>query len=145
MLSIAALPIDDIPQRRAIEIGAQVVAEEIDGAMTIPIAGSRNMRRDQHPRIGPEPRRRRVLEFADIDVERRASQMVALQRVGQRLLVDNLTPGHIDEYAARLHLRKAVLVEKTRRLRCPLAADHHEVALPQEPVEILRPAELAKS
>jgi hypothetical protein len=49
------------------------------------------MRRNQHPAIGPEPHRRRALEFADIDVERRAAQMIALQRVGKSFLVDDLS------------------------------------------------------
>src|ERR1700724_3381422 len=31
------------------------------------------------------------------------------------------------------------------RLRCPLAADHHEIALRQEPIEIPGAAELAES
>src|SRR5262249_14522343 len=53
--------IDDIPERPALEIGAQIVAEEIDGAMTVLITGRRDMRRDQYPRIGPEPRHLRVL------------------------------------------------------------------------------------
>ena len=53
-LSIAPFPIDDIPQRPALEIGAQIVAEEIDGAMTVLITGRRYVRRDQYPGIGPE-------------------------------------------------------------------------------------------
>lgn len=54
-LLIAPFPIDDIPERPALEIGAQIVAEEIDGAMTVLITGRRDMRRDQYPGIGPEP------------------------------------------------------------------------------------------
>jgi hypothetical protein len=54
-LLISPFPIDDIPERPALEIGTQIVAEEIDGAMTVLIAGRRDMRRDQYPGIGPEP------------------------------------------------------------------------------------------
>src|ERR1700730_11408914 len=54
-LLIAQFPIDDIPERPALEIGAQILAEEIDGAMTVLITGRRDMRRDQYPGIGPEP------------------------------------------------------------------------------------------
>src|SRR5262245_38001470 len=144
-LLIAPFPIDDIPERGALEIGAQVVAEEIDRAMTVLITGGRDMRRDQHPGIGPEPWRWRVLELADIDIERCAAQMIALERVGEGLLVDDLTPGDVDEHAPRLHRCKAVLVEETGRLRCPLAADHHEIALRQEPIEIPGAAKLAES
>jgi len=52
---ITPFPIDDIPERPALEIGAQIVAEEIDGAMTVLITGRRDMRRDQYLGIGPEP------------------------------------------------------------------------------------------
>src|SRR5260370_32689322 len=62
----------------------------------------------------------RVLEFADINIERCAAQMIALERVGEGLLVDDLTPGDVDEHAPRLHRSKAILVEETGRLRCPL-------------------------
>src|SRR5262249_39077249 len=71
--------------------------------------------------------------------------MIALERVGKRLLVDDLTPGDVDEHGPRPHRCEAVLVEETGRLRCPLTADHHEIALRQEPIEILRPAKLAES
>src|SRR5258706_2643118 len=71
--------------------------------------------------------------------------MIALERVGEGLLVDDLTPGDVDEHAPRLHRSKAVLVEETGRLRCPLAADHHEIALRQEPIEIPGAAKLAES
>ena len=86
-----------------------------------------------------------MLEFADINIERCAAQMIALERVGEGLLVDDLTPGDVDEHAPRLHRCKAVLIEETGRLRCPLAADHHEIALRQEPIEIPGAAKLAES
>jgi hypothetical protein len=43
-------------------------------------AMARDMGRDQHPRIGPEPRHGRVLEFTDIDIERSASYVIAAKR-----------------------------------------------------------------
>ena len=45
-VSIATFPIDDISERLALEMGPQIVAEEIDGAMTVLITGRRDMRRD---------------------------------------------------------------------------------------------------
>src|SRR6516165_182930 len=96
----------------AIEICAQILAEEIGGAVTILITARRDMRRDQYSGIGPEPRHRHVLEFTDIDIERRTAQMIALERVGEGLLVDDLAPGDVDEYAPRLHRGKAALVEQ---------------------------------
>src|SRR5271170_7931432 len=113
--------------------------------MTVLITARRDMRRDQYPGIGPEPRHRRVLEFTDINIERRAAQMIALERVGEGLLVDDLAPGHVDEHAPRLHRGKAPLVEETGRLPCPLGADHHEIAVRQEPIEIPGAAKLAES
>jgi len=38
-----------------------------------------------------------VLEFADVNIERCAARMIALERVGEGLLVDDLTPGDVDE------------------------------------------------
>src|ERR1700693_3435221 len=103
------------------------------------------MRRDQYPRIGPQPRQRCVLEFADINIERGAAQMIAPERLGEGLLVDDLAPRDIDEHAPRLHRGKAVLVEETGCLRRPLAADHHEIALRQESIDIRGAAEFAES
>ena len=45
----------------------------------------------------------RVLELADIDVEHHAAQMLARERIGQRVLVDDLAARDIDQDAARLH------------------------------------------
>jgi hypothetical protein len=36
---IAAVPIDHIAKRPAIEVGAKVFAEQVDGAVPVPIAG----------------------------------------------------------------------------------------------------------
>src|SRR3984893_18940237 len=71
--------------------------------------------------------------------------MIALERIGQCLFVDDLAPGDVDEHRPRLHRRKAVLVEETGRLRRPLTADHHEIAIRQEPIEIPGAAKLAES
>ena len=53
---IAAFPIDHIAQRSPSEIGAQIVTEEVDGAVPVFVTGARDMRRDQHPGVRPEPR-----------------------------------------------------------------------------------------
>src|SRR6516164_1398802 len=66
---IAAFPIDHIAQRSPSEIGAQIVTEEVDGAVPVFVTGARDMRRDQHPGVRPEPHWRQVLEFSDIDIE----------------------------------------------------------------------------
>src|SRR5262249_23594886 len=61
------------------------------------------------------------------------------------LPVDASPPCAVDDTAPRRHRSKAVLVEETGRLRCPLTADHHEIALRQEPIEIPGAAKLAES
>lgn len=115
---IAPFPIDDISERLAIEIGAQIGAEDIYGAMPILVSGARDMRRDQHPRIGPEPRHGCVLEFTDIDIERSASYVIAAKRINEGFLVDDLAPRDVDEHAPRLHRGKAVFVKETGRRGC---------------------------
>src|SRR5262249_52383459 len=50
---IPPFPIDDIAKRAAIEIGAQIFAEHVDPSVAVLVAGGRDMRRDQYPRIGP--------------------------------------------------------------------------------------------
>src|SRR5215469_11121752 len=50
---VTARPIDDVAQRPPTEIGAKVIAEQIDAAMAVLVAGAGDMRRNQHPRIGP--------------------------------------------------------------------------------------------
>src|SRR5262249_18328680 len=109
------------------------------------VARAGDMRGDQDSRISPEPYHRRPLEFADIDVERSASKMTALQRVKERILIDDLAPGDVDQHAAYLHRGKAVLVEQTSRLWRPLTADHHEIAMGQKVVEIGCAAKPTKS
>jgi hypothetical protein len=71
--------------------------------------------------------------------------MIALERVGEGLFVDDLAPSHVDEHAPRLHCGKAALIEETGRFPCPLAADNHEIAVRQEPIEITGAAKLAES
>src|ERR1700739_4669547 len=45
---ITALPVDDVAQRAAVDMGAQVLAEQVDPGVTVFIAGARDVRRDQH-------------------------------------------------------------------------------------------------
>jgi MFS family permease len=80
----------------------------------------------------------RPLEFADIDIERHAAQVIALQRVEKGILVDDLATGDVDQHAALLHRGKTGLVEQAHRLRRPLAADHDKIAVRQQPVEQTR-------
>src|ERR1051325_1141880 len=76
-----------------------------------------------------------MLELADIDIERGATQMPPVERIGERILVDDLAARDVDENAALFHQRKALLVEEARCLRGPLAAHDDEIALRQHAVE----------
>src|SRR3954449_4963701 len=109
--SITALPVDHVVQHSAIAISTKIVAENIHAAVLALIAAVRDMWRDQYPAIRPEPRHWRGLAFADIDIQRRAAQMVALERAEERVLIDDLAPRDVDQHAAALHRREAVLVE----------------------------------
>src|SRR5229473_4017939 len=103
------------------------------------------MRRDQYPWIRPEPCHRHVLEFTDINIESCAAQVIVLERLGEGPLVDDLAPGDVDDHAPRLHRGKAIRVEEAGCLRRQLAADHYEIAIRQEAIEIVRAAKLAES
>src|SRR6516164_7005298 len=142
--SIAAFPIDHIAQWPAVDIRAQVVAEEVDGAVPVFVAGARDVRRDQRSGVGPELPRRQVLEFADIDVECGTAQVTAFESVGQGILIDNFAARNIDQHAARLHPAKALVVEQTVGLLGPLAANYDKIARRQVAVEIVGPTELTK-
>src|SRR3954470_8612913 len=98
--SITSLPVDHVVQLPAIPISTKIVAEDIHAAVLALIAAVRDMWRDQHPAIRPELRHRRALELANINIECRAAQMVALERVEERVLVHDLAPGDVDQYAA---------------------------------------------
>src|ERR1700688_1019349 len=113
--------------------------------MPVFIAGAGDMRRDQHPRVGPKPLHRRMLELADVYVESGAAQVIMLQSVGQGVFVDDLSTRDVDQDAARFHRGEAVFVEKAGCVRRPLAADRDDVAAWQERVEIGGAAEFTES
>src|SRR3954451_2424491 len=109
--SITSLPVDHVVQLPAIAISTKVVAENIHAAMLVLIAAIRDMWRDQHPAIRPQPRHWRALELADIDIQRCAAQMVALQRAEECVLINDLAPRDVNQHAAALHRREAALIE----------------------------------
>src|SRR5262249_47027004 len=142
---IAARPINDVLERQAVEIGAQIFTEHVDAGMPVAVTDIGNVRRDHDARIRPQPGYRRVLEFAGVDVKLHAAQPILLQGVGQRLLIDDLAAGDIDQHAADLHALEPLAVEQPVRLRRPLTGNHHEVAVGEEVIELVRPADLAEA
>src|SRR4051812_45183225 len=143
--SITALPVDHVVQRPAIAISTKVVAENIHAAVLALIATVRDMRGDQYPAIRPEKRHWGALELADVDIQHRTTEMIALQRIEKGFLIHDLAPRDIDQHAAALHRREAVLLEQAGRVRGPLTAYCDENALRQKPIESLRRADFAKA
>src|ERR1051325_3788807 len=86
-----------------------------------------------------------MFELADIHVERGTAQMTALQRIGESVFVDDLASRDVDEYAALLHRGETIVVEQARGFRCPLTADHDDIAARKEPVEIFGTADLGET
>src|SRR6266550_1275389 len=86
-----------------------------------------------------------MLELADIDIERDAAQTALIERLGERVLVDDLAARDIDQDAALFHQRETVLVEEAGRLGRPLAADRDDIGIRQEAVEIVGAAEFAEA
>src|SRR3954452_21949960 len=86
-----------------------------------------------------------MLELADIDIERDAAHAALIERLGERVLVDDLAARDIDQDAALFHQREPVLVEYPRRLRRPLAADRDDIGIWQKAVEIGGAAQFAEA
>src|SRR4051794_25162867 len=98
--SITSLPVDHVAQLAAIAISTKVIAENIHAAVLVLVAAVRDMGGDQYPVIRPELRHWRALELADIDIQHRAAQMVALQRAEECVLIDDLAPRDVNQHAA---------------------------------------------
>jgi hypothetical protein len=113
--------------------------------MPIGVAPGGDVGRDQDPRIGPQPRRRRVLELPAIHIQHRAAQVAPVERIRQSVLIEDLPAGDIDHHAARLHPGKPAGIEQTVGLRRPLAADRHHVAVRQVFVELRRAAKCCET
>src|SRR3954453_17492807 len=86
-----------------------------------------------------------MLELADIDIERDAAQAALIERLGERVLVDDLAARDIDQDAALFHQGETVLVEEPGRLRRPLAADRDDIGIRQKAVEIGGAAHFAEA
>src|SRR5262249_41040212 len=87
-VSVALVPIDRVGQRPTLEIGAQIVTEQLDPAMLRNIRTSRNVRRDQDALVVPEPVVRLPLELAVIDIQRNAAQFSRSESGAQGFFID---------------------------------------------------------
>src|SRR5205814_7163483 len=86
-----------------------------------------------------------VLELAVVDVQTDAAQLPCRQRRDQRLFVDDLPAGHVDQHRSGTHRRKRLATDQAGRLRCPLTTDGHEVTLSQQRMEMLGTFETAEA
>src|SRR2546425_1333911 len=132
--SIAIRPIDDIGQGTPVQIGAQVVAEEVDPPMLTHVTAARDMRGDEDALIVPEATIGFMFELTHIDVQGRPPQLSRREGSDQRLFVDDFTPRDVHQDRARLHGSKGLPTDQLGRLRCPLTTDHHAVALLEESI-----------
>src|SRR5262245_57423668 len=136
-LSIAGGPVDDVGQGPSVEIGAQIVAEEVDAPMLTHVTAARDMWGDEDAFVVPEATIGFMFEFPHVDVEGHAPQPSRGEGGDQRLLVDDLAARDIYQNGARLHGGQRLRTDQLGRLRCPLTADHHAIALLEEGVETL--------
>src|SRR5262245_35206935 len=72
--SVTICPVDDVGQGPPIQIGPQVVAEQVDPAMLSDIAAAGDVRGDEDALVFPEAGIGLVLELAHVDVERDPSE-----------------------------------------------------------------------
>src|SRR6266705_3656727 len=135
--SITICPIDDVGQGPPVQIGAQIVAEEVDPPMLTHVTAARDMRGDEDALIVPEAAIGFVLKLTLIDVEGHPTQRARRKGGDQRLFVDDFAPRDVHEDRAWLHGGKSRRTDQPGRLRCPLTADHHAIALREERMQTL--------
>src|ERR1700683_3966777 len=135
--SIAQCPIDSIGERPAIEIGAQIGAEQIHSAMLTKIVGGGHVRRDDNAFIVPQAAVGLAFEFADIHVQGNAAEFAVAKRGDQRFLIDDFTACDIGNDGVRLHRREGFAANQIRGLWGPLTTARHEIALRQKRVQAL--------
>jgi hypothetical protein len=105
LASVAGLRIDDIAQLLAAQKTVKVVAEQIDGFVPMRRAKARAVRRDDDVR--QRPVWTRWLEWLVIeDVEHRAADLAAPQRLLERVVVDDLPARDVDDHRAGIEQRE---------------------------------------
>src|SRR5712691_7991036 len=103
------------------------------------------MRRDEDALIVPEATIGFVFELTHVHVEGHAPQRACRKGGDQRLFVDDLAPRDVHEDRAWLHGGKSLRTDQPGRLRCPLTADHHAIALLEERMQTLGTFQAAES
>src|SRR6266550_6807067 len=93
------------------------------------VAAARDMRGDEDALIVPEATIGFMLKLTHIDVESRTPQLSRRESSDQCLFVDDFAPRDVHQDGAWLHRGEGLPTDQLGRLRCPLTADHHAVAL----------------
>src|SRR5439155_10437570 len=143
--SITICPIDDVGQGPPVQIGAQIVAEQVDPSMLTHVTAARDMRGDEDALIVPEATIGFMFKLTLIHVEGHSPQLSRREGSDQRLFVDDFTPRHVHQDGAGLHGGKGLPTDQLGRLWCPLTTDHHAVALLEESIETLGGFQAAES
>src|SRR5215510_3519272 len=137
--SIALFPIDHVGQTPAVEMGTQILTEQVDTTMLRNIGTTGNVGRDENAFVVPEPTVRLPFELAVIDIQGDSSQLSRSESAEQGLFIDDLPARHVGENGAGLHRREGLAPDHAGCLRRPLAADGHAVALTQEGMQAIGP------
>src|SRR2546426_10413507 len=132
--SITICPIDNVGQGPPVQIGAQIVAEEVDPPMLTYVTAARNMRGDEDALIVPQAMIGFMFKLTHVDVQGHPPELSRRESSDQRLFVDDLTPRDVHQDSAWLHGGKGLPTDQLGRLRCPLTTDHHAVALLEESI-----------
>lgn len=109
------------------------------------IGVARNVRRDKHPLVIPQPPIRLMLELACIDVETDAAQFALLESYEQRLLIDDFAASNVDQDGSRPHGVECLASDQVGRLRRPLATDRYAIALRQQRMQAVRAFQSGKA
>src|SRR6266550_401365 len=132
--SIQLLFVEDVAERLATQVAAQVVAEDLGDARVLLRDRARGMRTDDHIRHVPERRVLRRRLFTE-HVEGRTSKPFLLERTDQRVLVDQGAAADVDQNGAWLQKGKLGLADDPLAVRRMWRREHKEVGLPQHRVQ----------
>ena len=101
------------------------------------VSAAGDMWGDEDALVVPEAMIGFMLELTHVDVECDASQLSRRERIDQCLFVDDFPPRDVHENRAGLQGGKRLSPDQPGRLRCPLTADRHRIALFEERTEPL--------
>ena len=105
--------VDRVRDEPSLERRHDLLGDDHAGPVLRLVRRRREMRRHDD---GVEPEQRTVVRLGGEHVQSRACELAGLERLRERLLVDERTPGGVDESGAVLHLRDRLAVDHPARL-----------------------------